>query len=344
MKKLIFLIIIAVNLLSCASSDIRGMWISSSTINQKGDSMYLSVIYDFYSQDSLYIESLYYYDNNSPTTVHYKINGDTICFCDTLFYTYKIDNNELHLLPLEKIEEEAIYNYTKEIIFLKASAFPKSSKITDISLKGPFLFDSSILGTDSIEFVDDTTFIQRDEYGYKQAYFWKLHHKKNNIYFLEWWNDYSDMGYPFIIIPTQVSKDSFKAIMHYNKEIEINFRKIDSEIKRPSIQGVWKEDSIVRIFSERYISDTVVLKPNRVFTITEDSIYNSKSLSCSYISDYTGKELWLTQKINDKEKNENDYEYYAYKIFFHSENKLVLSTIKHSQKYVNDIIYLSKKN
>lgn len=342
MKQVLFVLTLIFPFIFCMSQDIKGIWIGSNSINQKGDLTYLPIIYDFYSQDSLYIESMH--PTKAPQTVPYKLMKDTIDFFGEVKYNYEVKNDELHIIPIKDVDDEDYLTRVKRFTFLNASVFAKDSNITPKFLSGPFSFESDLLGTDTIEFINDTTYLQRNEHGYKEPKSWKLHQRRDNIKFIEWWNEYSDFT-AFIMLPQQKTKRSFNAIMHYNKDAKINFTKLDTDLKKPNIKGVWKVDSIVRTFNKYFSEESpeVIKGVDITVIITANSIQYNELESAYYFSDYTGTELLLKQK-----KKDEDGEYVnsgTYKITNCTDKKLVFDIYERSSwNFFHDILYLSKKN
>lgn len=301
---------------------------------------FFSTIYDF-SLDSLYINSFYWAD--TPITVHYRINKDTLVINDTTILNYKIADNELHLYLLNSDTVNSLDDTRiNEIVLVRASSFPEGSKLTRNFLKGPFFCYSDSLGSDTLEFVNDSLYLQRNIHGFQQFYSWKLHEIEDTR-FIELWNEYTIMGYPALFLPIKVSENEVKTSFNYNKNSKMSFKKIGTNYNKPDITGTWNTDSCKTIHNDMNLSDTIIHNVSLTLTLTEDSFFfNNKRMPASYIYNYTGEELILTEQVKDHENGQYYDDYTTCKIIHHSDSNLIFKTFTRRRMSYHDIYYLSK--
>lgn len=344
--KLLFLIFIWIGLLSCNSSPLKGVWIAAYSVNFKEDTASVSRIFDFYSPDSVSILSLSHFDANQPQRFHYSVNKDTVTIKgnpESVNYRFCIQDDNLHLFNLENETDTSSqkHYWEKEAVFIRPPKLSSKEKLTPDMVKGAFRVRSEELGTDTLEFINDSMYLLRTYFGYKDLRSWKLH-QRHNLQFIEIWSEYKWNGYPAMLFPIQINGDSFIVSPNFNKDIKATFIPMKEVINKPDITGTWIEDSLLHIlYPYDYFVDSTLFKTNLKFLITQDSIIREKRSSLSYISDYTGKELiCITKKMGEDE--EEYEEYFHYKIIEYSNENMVLNVVPRSGKIFSNFHYLHR--
>ena len=335
------------SLLSCNSSSIEGVWIASYSISHKGDTMSLSQILDFYTSDSVSVQSLFF---DYTISYYYKVDNNNLSINnDSASFNYKFyqKHDKLHLF-IEDSEDDTIDEgevhklRTKEIVYFKSPELSTKTKLSPDIIRGPFALQSEELGTDTLEFVNDSLYIFRNNYGYKDIRTWRLHTKKN-IQFIELWVEYNS-GNPVILSLLDIDNNSFTASPNTDEKIKIRFTPIKDVFNKPDITGTWTEDSIMTIrFPFEHNTDTIFFKTNLTYYITQDSIICDKYPPLKYISDYTGKELISMRKKKDEDGKEYD-EYYHYEIIDNSNEKIIFGVSPRIGKYYYNFHYLTRYN
>lgn len=338
--RLLLFLFIWIGLLSCKTSPIEGLWVGSHSVSFNGDTMsIISAILDFDSSDSVFVQS-FSYDNVYQKNIHYIIKNDTLNIDNgDLIYKFYKKNNNLHLIDLKNETDTS----SKKDYRIKENIYKRPPKVSITFpagfIHGPYLMKNTFADRDTLEFINDSIYLTRNGYGYKDFHYWKLH-KERGLQFIELWEEYS-MGNPILLFPTHISKESFTVCTNFDNSITGTFTPIKYNIKKTDITGQWTEDSLIQIFDPYGIADTTIYKTNLNYKIKQDSIIREKRSSLKYFSDFTGKELIASTNAHFDDGEEYT-EYYHYKIINYSDDSMILSMIPRWGKALNNIYYLTR--